>query len=167
MIHTYLRLLVVGALAGLVPCGVVPTAAIAAETPGGIMIIEGKTEQGFPYISGGVSTNEREIIQTAGKAYNVKLSFADKRGPYLSEVRLVIEGAKAAQIIAITTPGPLFYIQLPPGNYAVRPRSMARPKRSNVSKCPRTRRFIGRWFGIWRKCLTRTLEEFAAILARL
>jgi hypothetical protein len=120
MIHTYLRLLVVGALAGLVPCGVVPTAAIAAETPGGIMIIEGKTEQGFPYISGGVSTNEREIIQTAGKAYNVKLSFADKRGPYLSEVRLVIEGAKAAQIIAITTPGPLFYIQLPPGNYAVK-----------------------------------------------
>jgi hypothetical protein len=62
----------------------------------------------------------REIIETAGKAYNVKLSFADKRGPYLSEVRLVIEGAKAAQIIAMTTPGPLFYIQLPPGNYAVK-----------------------------------------------
>jgi hypothetical protein len=123
MIHrnlSYLALLLVAASPGLVPCGVPTTDAIAAETLSGIMIIEGKTEQGFPYISGGVSTNEREIIETAGKSYNVKLSFADKRGPYLSEVRLVIEGAKGARIISITTPGPMFFIQLPPGNYAVK-----------------------------------------------
>ena len=123
MIHRYVKylaLLLVAAIPDLVLCGVPTTDAIAAETPSGVMITQGKTDQGFPYISGGVSTNEREIIEAAGKAYNVKLSFADKRGPYLSEVRLVIEGAKAAQIIAMTTPGPLFYIQLPPGNYAVK-----------------------------------------------
>ena len=123
MIHrnlNYLALLLVAAISDLVPYGVGTTEASAAETPPGVMIAQGKTEQGFPYITGGVSTNEREIIEAAGKDYNVRLSFADKRGPYLSEVRLVIEGAKAARIISITTAGPMFYIQLPPGNYAVR-----------------------------------------------
>ena len=84
------------------------------------MIIEGKTQRGFPYLSGGVSSNEREIIEELGKAYNVKLSFAEKTGPYLADVRVVIAEAKGAEIIAITTNGPLFYIQLPPGNYSVK-----------------------------------------------
>jgi hypothetical protein len=99
----------------------VPTRdSFAQEFPPGVMILQGKTMRGYSYISGGVSSNEREIIEEAGKAYNVRLAFAEKRGPYLADVRLVIEGAQAAQIIAITTPGPLFYIQLPPGNYSVK-----------------------------------------------
>lgn len=101
-------------------CGIPITDSFAQEPPPGVMITQGKTEQRFSYISGGVSSNEREVIEGLAKGYNVKLSFADKRGPYLSDVRLVIEGAKAAQIIAITTAGPLFYIQLPPGNYSVK-----------------------------------------------
>ncbi|HEU4340708.1 MAG TPA: hypothetical protein VFU31_03980 [Candidatus Binatia bacterium] len=99
-------------------CGIPTT--FAQKSPPGVMITQGKTEQGFSYISGGVSSNEREVIESLAKAYNVRLSFAEKRGPYLSDVRLVIEGSKAAQIVAITTPGPLFYIQLPPGNYSVK-----------------------------------------------
>jgi hypothetical protein len=93
---------------------------MAAETPPGVIITQGKTQEGFPYLSGGVSSDEREIIEEMGKAHNVKLSFAEKRGPYLSDVRLVIQDAKGVEIIARTTNGPLFYIQLPPGSYAVK-----------------------------------------------
>ena len=59
-----------------------------------IAITEGKTEQGFPFLSGGVSSDEREVMEQKGKASNVKLSFAEKRGPYLSDIKLEIRGSK-------------------------------------------------------------------------
>jgi hypothetical protein len=43
-----------------------------------------------------------------------------KGGAYLSDVRLVIETAKGAEIISTTTNGPFFYIQLPAGSYKVK-----------------------------------------------
>jgi hypothetical protein len=91
----------------------------AAEIPPAIMITQGTTAQGFPYLTGGVSTEEREVLQASGKAYNVQLTFAEKGGAYISDVNLVIAGAKGVEIIAVTTSGPLFYIQLPPGSYGV------------------------------------------------
>jgi hypothetical protein len=59
-------------------------------------------------------------MEAWGKAYNVKLSFAEKKGPYLSDVKLTLEAAKEAEIITITTTGPWFYIQLPAGTYTVK-----------------------------------------------
>jgi hypothetical protein len=88
--------------------------------PPGVIITEGKTQQGFPYLSGGISTDEREVMEAWGKAYNVKLSFAEKKGPYLSDVKLTIEAAKGSEIITMTTTGPWFYIQLPAGAYTVK-----------------------------------------------
>ena len=101
-------------------CGIPTTDSLAAETSPGVVITQGKTRQGFPYLAGGVSSNEREIIEELGKVYNVKLSFAEKRGPYLADVRLVIEGINGAEIIAVTASGPLFYIQLPTGSYTIK-----------------------------------------------
>jgi hypothetical protein len=121
MNHAYLKyfvFLLIATIPDPVRCGV--PIIIAAETPPGVIIIQGKTREGFPYLSGGVSSDEREIVEETGKAYNVKLSFAEKRGPYLSDVRLVIQDAKGAEVIALTTNGPLFYIQLPSGRYAVK-----------------------------------------------
>jgi hypothetical protein len=100
-------------------CGMPTVEISAAAIRPAIMITQGKTAQGFPYLTGGVSTEEREILEASGKAYNVQLKFAEKGGAYISDVNLVITGAKGAEIIAITTEGPLFYIQLPPGSYTV------------------------------------------------
>jgi hypothetical protein len=109
----------------VVGIGHFPVRAPVAESassglPPAIVITEGKTPQGFPYLSGGVSTDEREAMEKQRKAYNVKLSFAEKRGPYLSDVKLVIEGAKGTEIISTVTTGPWFYIQLPSGSYTVK-----------------------------------------------
>lgn len=100
-------------------CGVPTVEIFAAEIPPAIMITQGKTAQGFPYLTGGVSTEEREILEASGKAYNVQLTFAEKGGAYLSDVNLVLTDAKGREIIEIPTNGPFFYMQLPPGNYGV------------------------------------------------
>src|SRR3990172_4052324 len=91
----------------------------ATRNPPSIVITEGKTAQGFPYLYGGVGSDEREMVEEKGKAYNVKLSFAAKGGAFLSDVKLVIADKKSGEIVSLVTDGPLFFIQLPPGNYTV------------------------------------------------
>jgi hypothetical protein len=83
------------------------------------MITEGKSPQGFPYMHGGVGSAERDAMEQRGKSYNVKLSFADKRGPYVASVKLLLQGADKKEIVNLTTDGPWFYIELPPGTYTV------------------------------------------------
>ena len=98
-------------------CCVPSTDSLAAQFPPAILITEGKTPQGFPYLSGGISTEEREGMEEIGKAYNVKLTFAEKKGAFVAGVRLVIQGEKGAEIVNMLTDGPWFYIQLPAGVY--------------------------------------------------
>jgi hypothetical protein len=100
-------------------CGEPMVESIAAEIPPGVMITRGVTAQGYDYLSGGVSSEEREIVKETGKSYNVQIAFAEKRGAYLADVSLVIQGAKGQEIVAVSGSGPLFYIQLPPGDYSV------------------------------------------------
>jgi len=92
----------------------------ATRNPPSIVITEGKTAQGFPYLYGGVGSEEREMIEARGKAYNVKFSFAAKGGAFLSDVKLVIADAKSGELISLISDGPLFFIQLPAGTYTVR-----------------------------------------------
>jgi len=101
-------------------CGLPTTTAVAVQFPPAIMITEGKTSQGFPYLFGRVSTNEREAMEERAKGYNVKLVFAEKRGAFISGVTVVIASTKGAEIASLNTDGPWFYIQLPPGDYSVK-----------------------------------------------
>lgn len=101
-------------------CGM-PTVNIeAAEIPPAIMITEGKTSHGFSYLFGGVSSNEREAMEERAKGYNVKLVFAARDGSFISGVALVIATARVGEIMSLTTAGPWFFIQLPPGVYSVK-----------------------------------------------
>jgi hypothetical protein len=100
-------------------CGKPTVEIYAAEIPPAIMITQGKTTQGFPYLTGGVSSEERGVLEASGKAYNVQLTFAEKGGAYLADVNVVLTSAKGKEVVAIKTNGPFFYIALPPGNYGV------------------------------------------------
>lgn len=92
----------------------------AAQLTPAIVIAEGKTSQGFPYLFGGVGTDEREALEERAKGFNVKLIFAEKHGSFVSGVTVAMATAKGAAIIALKTEGPWFYIQLPPGEYSVK-----------------------------------------------
>jgi hypothetical protein len=94
---------------------------IAAQTsmqnpPG---VIRGITDQGFAYMTGGVGSGEREIMDSWARAYNLKLAFAEMSGVYVSDVALSIE-KDGRQLVRATSNGPWFYIKLPPGKYAIK-----------------------------------------------
>lgn len=101
-------------------CGLPTVNFEAAEIRPAIIITEGRTSEGFPYLFGGVSSNEREAMEERAKDYNVKLVFAAKDGSFIAGVAVRIATAKGVQIAALATDGPWFYIRLPPGNYSVR-----------------------------------------------
>ena len=113
-------------------CGMPRTDLLAAEIPAPSTITEGKTTQGYPYLAGGVSSNEREIFVARGREFNLKLSFADRKGPYIADVQVVIEAAKGVEIIRMEVDGPLFFIRLPDGNYVVKATFNRETKRVNV-----------------------------------
>ena len=113
-------------------CGMPRTDLLAAEIPALTTITEGKTAQGYPYLAGGVSSNEREIFVKRSRDFNLKLSFADRKGPYIADVEVVIEAAKGGEIIRMEVDGPLFFIQLPDGNYVVKATFNRETKRVNV-----------------------------------
>lgn len=92
----------------------------AAEIPPARAITEGKTSQGFLYLFGGISSNEREVMEDQAKGYNLKLIFAEKRGPFIAGVTVAIADAKGVEIASVATDGPWFFIQLPAGHYAVK-----------------------------------------------
>ncbi|HZA53627.1 MAG TPA: hypothetical protein VE616_05190 [Candidatus Udaeobacter sp.] len=111
--------LLVFSLVGFSLCtlvGSIAAAQTSTENPPGI--IRGVTEQGFAYMTGGVGSGEREIMQSWAGDYNLKLAFAETSGVYVSDIALSIE-KDGRQMVRTTTNGPWFYIKLPPGRYTV------------------------------------------------
>ncbi len=94
--------------------------ALAAQFPPAIVITEGKTAEGFAYLSGGVGADERLALEERAKGFPVKLVFAAADGSYLADVKLEISGEKNRAMLSTTTTGPWFYIDLPPGTYGVK-----------------------------------------------
>jgi hypothetical protein len=123
-----------------VRCCVPKTVALAAEFPPAIMITEGKTAQGYPYLSGGVGSDERIAMEERGKAFNVKFIFAETSGPFLATVNLEIFGSKNEAILSFTTTGPWFYIQLPPGIYNVKATFAGQSKQAKALRVGKDKR---------------------------
>jgi len=113
-------------------CTVPQTSAQAAQFPPAIVIAEGKTAQGFAYLSGGVGAAERLAMEERAQAFNVKLVFAETDGSYLANVKLEIADGKGEAILSTTTTGPWFYIQLPPGTYSVKATFAGQSKEAKI-----------------------------------
>jgi hypothetical protein len=112
--------LLVFSFAGFSLCTLVGSIAAAqTSTENPPEIIRGVTEQGFAYMTGGVGSGEREIMQSWAGDYNLKLAFAETSGVYVSDVALSID-KDGRQMVRTMTNGPWFYIKLPPGSYTVK-----------------------------------------------
>lgn len=86
------------------------------EAPG---ILKALTAQGLRYLTGGVGSDEREIMAPMGADYSTKLVFAGRSGNYLAAVRVAIKDQSGKALGDIKGAGPWLYIQLPPGIYDV------------------------------------------------
>jgi hypothetical protein len=89
-------------------------------SPTADQIASGKTEQGYPFVSGGVGIEERQQMLHQAKRYDLELAFADHTGKYLSNVDIVINDQHGRQIVNTISSGPWFYISLPAGKYDVK-----------------------------------------------
>ena len=87
-----------------------------ADLPASVQV---QTYQGIPYLSGGVSEEERDALRQVDGEYNVKLIFAAKAGNYLADVNVTIEDSHGKKVLEAVSGGPWFYTKLPPGTYTV------------------------------------------------
>jgi hypothetical protein len=83
-------------------------------------IVNGKTDDGYPYMSGGVGIEERDTMRKEAKGYDLDLAFTDRAGHFLSDVSVTIIDMHGNQIVDTSTAGPWFYIALPDGKYDVK-----------------------------------------------
>ena len=88
----------------------------AADASGGLAVA---TYQGIPYVSGGAGEEELAAMKAQEKSYNLHLLFATKTGDYLADVQVVVADQAGHKILEATSQGPLFYTNLPAGQYRV------------------------------------------------
>jgi exopolysaccharide biosynthesis predicted pyruvyltransferase EpsI len=98
------------------------TLEIAAQAsdlnPPGILIAT--TEKGVRYLTGGIGSSEREVMENWRANRDLKLIFAESSGHFLSDVKVVIQDRTAREILSVLTNGPWLYVELSPGTYRVR-----------------------------------------------
>ncbi len=74
------------------------------------------TQEGIPYVSGGVGDEERAAMEGLAGQYNLKLEFARQDRAMLGDVQVSLTGPVAASLLS---PGPVLLLKLPPGAYTV------------------------------------------------
>ena len=60
--------------------------------------IKTQNYQGIPYISSGISVDERRVLESMARQYSLKLSFSVQGGEYLADVELIITDAERRQV---------------------------------------------------------------------
>ncbi|NMF89295.1 carboxypeptidase regulatory-like domain-containing protein [Aromatoleum petrolei] len=98
------------ALAATLPA----TAALAQDSA----LQQGEFE-GVPYLTGGVSLDEREQLFFTAADYNLKLVFAEKGGSYLSDTEVVVTRRDGRKVLELIAQGPFVFARLPAGDYRV------------------------------------------------
>jgi hypothetical protein len=74
---------------------------------------------GVAYVSGGVGQDSVDAMRGVAANYNLRLTFIDQGGAYVSDVDIRIRSADGAVSLAVVSEGPLFYAHLPRGQYQV------------------------------------------------
>ncbi|MGK0674654.1 MAG: hypothetical protein ABWU16_08365 [Halothiobacillaceae bacterium] len=76
-------------------------------------------QNGISYIGGGVGVAERVALERWARDYSLRIEMARKNGEYLGDMQVRVFNAKGDVVLDALSDGPLFYVQLPEGNYAV------------------------------------------------
>jgi|Deesub1362A_J573_1020465.scaffolds.fasta_scaffold00055_76 hypothetical protein len=71
------------------------------------------------YLSGGVGLEERRILESMAKGYNLKLVFAMSSGEYLSDLSVILRDKEGRTLLHTVSNGPWFFAKLPVGVYTV------------------------------------------------
>ncbi len=82
--------------------------------------VQGRTAQGWPYVSGGVSLEERDAMKASIAGNSLWLvTAASRSGHYLSDVQVLIRDSSQRVVFDQRLAGPWLSIDLPIGRYVV------------------------------------------------
>jgi hypothetical protein len=101
-------------------------------TPGYISLPQPQQEGAITYVTGGIGDEERDALKAQKKDYNLSIVSADKSGAYVGDTRVVISNRQGEKLLD-TQAGPLFYANLPPGNYVVEGDSEGQIRKQNIT----------------------------------
>ncbi|WP_069706196.1 hypothetical protein [Burkholderia seminalis] len=73
---------------------------------------------GVAYVTGGIGQDEVAAFRDVAPRYNLRITFASKRGHYLSDVDVTLSSGKSTMLDAHTN-GPFLFARVPPGRYTV------------------------------------------------
>lgn len=83
-------------------------------------LVEGKTAQGEPYVTGGVGSTEEAALKQRSAAFSLRiLVAASGSGAYLADARVRITDAGGRQVLDVQTDGPWLLVNLKLGDYKV------------------------------------------------
>lgn len=74
--------------------------------------------EGVAFITGGIGEEDRTRLRQQRNQYNLYVTNAGSKGAYAGETGLTISDRDGETLLE-TMAGPLFYVQLPPGEYVV------------------------------------------------
>ncbi|MGF1548101.1 MAG: hypothetical protein ACFCUG_12325 [Thiotrichales bacterium] len=95
--------------------------------------VEIRESQGVSYLAGGVGIEEREAVQKLEHFFNLKLTFAQRDGHFIGDVKVRITTPQGDPVTEIDANGPLLYVVLPVGSYRVEASFGAQPQQREVS----------------------------------
>ena len=79
-----------------------------------------QTSGGVSYVTGGVGLDESAAIKAAERDFNLSLLFAqNKRGEYLSDIKVSIADKAGKIVLKVVSDGPMLLARLPAGVYKV------------------------------------------------
>jgi hypothetical protein len=80
-------------------------------------IVEGRTAQDRPFVSGGVDAGELADLRTKQPFFNLSLVTAARSGAHLAGVKVRITDADGKPVLETEMDGPLLLVDLAPGKY--------------------------------------------------
>jgi len=85
-----------------------------------LAITDGITSQGLPYVTGGISDDERDALAGSGVPHGLRIvTVARESGAYLADARIVIADANGRRLLDTRLDGPFLQVALAPGRYTI------------------------------------------------
>lgn len=106
--------------------------AVAATTPTA-------DANGITHITGGVGDDERDALEAVRSQYNVHITNSNKDGAFNDSTQITITDKASIEVVTADA-GPLFFVNLPPGNYTIlaQHREMQQTKKIKITKSKKT-----------------------------
>jgi len=81
--------------------------------------IEAKKQGDVQYVSGGIGDTAQSRMKSMADDYNLRVTLANPEGHYLDGTKVRIEDQSGKVVLNVESQGPLFFADVPPGQYTV------------------------------------------------